>query len=124
MFIFDGYRRLKSSIQEGETISKRAIILILAIYLVFLLLCVSFTIIFLDSHILAYSQDHPLAYPICLVIFDAIYVATVATLATILFRLVDERAALKRTESKFDLIVEEDLPLTYGSLNETKKIPE
>lgn len=86
-FILDALRRINKSVKQGETISKLAILIILSTYFAFLVQSIAFIVILADPPKLPYTDSHPFTVPIFFIVFDAVYVAAIASLATILYRL-------------------------------------
>jgi hypothetical protein len=94
-FLVDGFIRIRKSIQEGEVICKRGMVIVLTSYFMELVQCIGFLVSF-STPGTDFSDNHPLFTPIFTLLFRGFFCIATTILASILYKLGEQQAAAKK----------------------------
>ena len=99
-FLVDGFIRIRESIQEGEVICKRGIVIVLTSYFLEIVQCIGFLVAF-STPGTDFSDNHPLFTPIFTLLFRGFFCIATTILASILYKLGEQQAAAKKLQNSF-----------------------
>jgi hypothetical protein len=90
--LIDGFSRIKSSIQQGECICKKGMIIVMTAYFLLLIECIGWLVLFSVPGS-DFGDSHDLFVPISKILFNVFYCAATTILASIMFKLGEQQFA-------------------------------